>query len=81
MTMKKFSTDIWTVAIIKDLDAEKHDKGFMDTCDFGSTVLFCDRKTVSNLLETGKWSAGHISNMLNHTEAVNLKKLLNELSK
>ncbi len=80
MTMKKFAQDDFTKAIMLDLEEAKYEAGYIHLTEFGSTVLMCDPKTVSNLFETGKWSAGHFELMLKHTKAVNLKKLFKQLS-
>ena len=75
MVMKKFAQDVFTIAIIRDLEEAKMEEGYIHTTEYGATVLMCDPKTVSNLLETGKWTSVHFDLMLKNTKAVNLRKL------
>jgi hypothetical protein len=81
MTMKQYAKSEWVSAIIRDLDEEKHEAGFIHTTEYGATILCCDPKTVSNLLESGNFNTGHIDLMLKNTKATNLKSLLLKLSK
>lgn len=78
--MKQYAKSEWTAAIIRDLDEEKHEAGFIHTTEYGSTILCCDPKTVSNLLESGNFTTNHIDLMLKNTKAIHPKSLLNKLS-
>lgn len=79
MDLKKFAQDVFTKAIMRDIAEQMYEDGYIHLTEYGSTVLMCDPKTVSNLLETGKFTSVHFQNVLKNTKGTHLRQVFAEI--
>lgn len=78
--MKRFAQDEFTKAIMRDIAEQMFEDGYIHLTEFGATVLMCDPKTVSNLLETGKFTTVHFQCVLRNTKGIHLRKVFAEIA-